>query len=447
MAIDTAMADQRGEHAEAPSGVRYRVLFLAAEASFMLYVDRYCLGELLKYQSVNDELGLDVKRLSWSMSAFFWSYALFQVPSGWLADRFGPRWLMTIYIVGWSMFAAATGLVGGFASLFVVRFGLGVMQAGAYPTSGNIISRWIPLTDRGTASSVIGLGGRLGAAAAMVSTTALVAWSWRATMMIYGTIGCAIGVAFSIAARDWPAQHPKVNQAELEMIERGRALSGSGETAPQSTSVRLMVPLLTSGSMWAMCLSQFGTNIGWVFLVTSLPTYLVRARGVSDQLGANMNAIALVVGVGGMLLGGRLTDLISRRFGLRPGRALPLAISRFVAAAACLAVPYLESPWLAIGAFCLVSFATDVGIPGTWAYMQDVGGAYVAAVLGWGNMWGNLGAAIGALAVGTLSDNQNIDWNSVLMLCAAAFVVSGIASIFIDATKPVIKATTEDAAR
>ncbi|HET6882377.1 MAG TPA: MFS transporter [Pirellulales bacterium] len=430
--------DERGERDGAPSGVRYQVMFLAAASSFVLYLDRYCLGDLLKFESVKKELRLDDDLVSYSFSAFFLSYALLQVPSGWLADRFGPRWLMTIYIVGWSMCAAATGLVGGFLSLFLVRVGLGVFQAGAYPTSGNIASRWMPLADRGTASAVIGLGGRLGAAAAMISTTELVQWSWRATMLAYGVIGCVIGVAFCLVARDRPQQHPRVNAGELALIEYGRPKGAGREEVPPS-SMYLMGRLLSSGTMWAMCLSQIGTNIGWVFLVTWLPTYLVRERGVSDALGAQMNALALFIGVFGMLLGGRLTDLASRRLGLRLGRALPLVLSRLVAAGACLAVPYLDSPWLAIGAFCLVSFATDVGVPGTWAYMQDVGGSYVAAVLGWGNMWGNLGAAVAPVLVRKLSGTgQPIDWNLALMLCAGAFVVSGIAACFIDASRPIV---------
>ena len=427
-----------------PTTVRYQVMGLAVAASFMLYVDRYCLGELLKHSSVTEELRLDTDRLSWSLSAFFWSYGLLQVPSGWLADRFGPRWLLTIYIVGWSMFAAATGLVTGFVSLFVVRLGLGVMQAGAYPTSANVSSRWIPLADRGLASAFIAFGGRFGAAAALAFTTALMqsSGSWRWIMLAYGALGCLVGVAFSIVARDWPAQHPGVNDAELAIIERGRdrTAAASNSSSQWEASLRSMGQVLRSFSMWAMCLSQFMTNVGWVFLVTWLPRYLIDERHLSSQVGANMNAITLVAGMFGTLLGGRLTDVISRRLGLRHGRALPLALSRFMAAGAYLAIPYVESPWTAVALFCVVSFATDLGLPGTWAYMQDVGGRYVAAVLGWGNMWGNFGAAIAQLLVAQLSGGgPQIDWNKALFVCAGAFAISGVASFFIDATKPVIQ--------
>ncbi|HQU46348.1 MAG TPA: MFS transporter, partial [Pirellulales bacterium] len=411
MAVETASHDAAGRPLAAPTAVRYQVMLVAVAASFMLYVDRYCLGELLKHKSVTGELGLDEKQLFWSQSAFFWSYGLMQVPSGWLADRFGPRRLLTIYIVGWSLFAAATGLVTGLESLFLVRLGLGVMQAGAYPTSANVSSRWIPLADRGMASALIAFGGRFGAAAGLVLTTALVqsSGSWRWIMLAYGLLGCLVGAVFWFIARDRPAEHPRVNDAELTIIERGRPREAPPRMSASEhlrESSRGVVQLVRSLSMWAMCVSQFMTNIGWVFLVTALPKYLVEERHFAMQGGANMNALAMVAGMFGTLLGGRLTDVISRSLGLRHGRALPLAVSRFLAAGAYLAIPYVESPWAAVALFCLVSFATDLGLPGTWAYMQDVGGRYVAAVLGWGNMWGNFGAAVAQLLVARLSEGQ-----------------------------------------
>jgi MFS family permease len=428
----------------APTCVRWQVLWIATAASFMLYVDRYFLAELLKNESVKTELGLDLDKLSWTLGAFFWSYALLQVPAGWLADRFGPRWLLTVYVVGWSVFAAGMGWATGVVSLFIVRFGLGAMQAGAYPTSGNLISRWVPLADRGTASALVSFGGRFGAASALYLTTKLLLWSgsWRWIMVLYGACGCVVGLAFALIARDWPWQHPNVNDAELTIIERGRGSDRQAMiSAPPTADLgRAFKQVVRSFSMWAMCLTQVTTNVGWVFLVIWLPSYLVQARHVEKQLGANMNAITLIAGMAGMLLGGRLTDSISRSFGVRHGRALPIAVSRFVAAGAYLAVPYLESPWTAIAAFCLVSFATDVGLPGMWAYMQDVSGRYSGAVFGWGNMWGNLGAAVAPVLVAKLcGEGENVNWNLALRLCAGAFVVSGVAAFFIDATKPVVQ--------
>lgn len=426
------------------SGVRHRVVLVGVLASLVLYLDRYCLSELLKYEPVVADLHLTKEQISWSISAFFWSYAVLQMPAGWLADRFGPRRLYFLYIVGWSLFAAATGLAESFLGLFLIRFGLGVMQAGAYPASGSLLSRWVPVAERGWASAMIGFGGRIGAAAATAFTTRMIVVSgdWRWIMLLYGGLGAAVAGAYWWIVRDWPAEHPAVNSAERALISGGRAHevkpnAAASESAGDSLAVFRF--LLTNGSMWWMCLAQVTTNFGWVFLVTLLPSYLVKGRGFSDQLGANMNAVVLVAGMAGMLLGGRITDAVSRRLGLRWGRALPIACSRFAAAAAYMAVMYLDERWTVVAAFCVVAIATDLGVPATWAFAQDVGGKYAGAVLGWGNMWGNFGSAAAPVVVQWLGqrNGRTMDWNAGLLACAAAFLISGVAAFGIDATKPV----------
>lgn len=439
-----AIEHPKSEIENGATGVRHQVVLIATLASLVLYLDRYCLSELLKYKPVVADLGLDEDQTSWSLSAFFWSYALMQVPAGWLADRFGPRRLYCFYIVGWSLFAAATGLAKGFAMLFLIRLAMGLMQAGAYPASGSLLSRWAPLAERGWASAMIGFGGRIGAAAGLAFTTRMIAVSgqWRWIMLLYGGLGAVVAAAYWWIVRDWPREHPRVNTAERGLIA-GRAVEES-ETQTNANQFREALTgfryLLTSGNMWLNCLAQFTTNFGWVFLVTWLPRYLVEARGFSGERGANMNAMVLVAGMAGMLFGGRITDAVTRRLGLRWGRALPLALSRFVAAAAFVAVPYLAPQWSVVAAFGLVAIATDLGVPATWAFAQDVGGKYVGVVLGWGNMWGNFGSAAAPVIVGWLSqrEGQTMQWSAGLWACAAAFIISGVAAFGIDATKPVV---------
>jgi MFS family permease len=156
-----------------------------------------------------------------------------------------------------------------------------------------------------------------------------------------------------------------------------------------------------------------------------------------------MTSLVLFTGMAGMLTGGFVTDRVTKALGLRWGRSLPLAVSRLVAAAAFLVAGYLRSPWPAVAAFALVAFSTDLGVPGTWAYMQDVGGRFVGAVLGWGNMWGNFGAAVGPFLPRWLSeDPTDPNWNAVFIAGAVAFLISGVASLGFDATRPVVREGT-----
>ena len=191
--------------------------------------------------------------------------------------------------------------------------------------------------------------------------------------------------------------------------------------------------------MWLMCALQFGINIGWVFLVTWLPTYLQDVKGVDPRIGGLMSTIVLFVGIVGMLCGGPLTDFAVRRLGRRRGRSLPIVVCYSVAVVAYLSCLYLESAWSFIAAASVVAFATDLSVPSLWAYMQDVGGRNTAAVFGWGNMWGNLGAATTPLLVPVVLErwDTNGDWHEAFLLFSAGFVVAAVAALGINANQTV----------
>ena len=155
-----------------------------------------------------------------------------------------------------------------------------------------------------------------------------------------------------------------------------------------------------------------------------------------------------LVGLCGGFLGGRWVDWLLPRIGLKWSRSLPPIITRFMAAGGyglCLyfaSLPSdspLNSPWAFTAAFCLIYFSVDLGQSAFWAYAQDVGGKYVGSVLGWGNMWGNLGAAFGPLLYNYLlgENPTEAEWNNLFWLGLIAFVFAGIATFGLDASKPV----------
>ena len=155
-----------------PTGVRHVIVFLLTLMSVLLYLDRFCVSFAGDY--IKEDLGLSQTQMSWLLGPFFFLfYALAQVPAGWMSDRFGARLMLSIYVVGWSLFIAQMGLVAGFVLLLVARLMCGITQAGAYPTSGGVISHWIPLSKRATASAWVGLGGRMGGAMAPILTAFL----------------------------------------------------------------------------------------------------------------------------------------------------------------------------------------------------------------------------------------------------------------------------------
>lgn len=417
--------------------VRYTVIGATTLAAVVLYLDRICIAEIAKLDEFKNGLGLTETQTGAILSAFFFSYALAQVPAGWLSDRFGARQTLPLYICIWSVCTILTGLATGFVMLIIARLLFGVSQAGCYPTAGSLVKRWIPLSNRGTASAVVSFGGRFGGAIAPLLTAWLLKdyLGWRAVLIIYGLVGFGVACYFWFVFRETPRLHPQCNEEERRLIsaeDTEAAESGPPPFPP-------LLPLVRSFSMWWMCALQFGVNIGWVFLVTWLPTYLKDVRNVDAGIGGLMSTIVLFAGIVGMLLGGPLTDFSVRRIGRRWGRSLPMVGCYVVAVSAYLSCLYLESAWAFVAAASIVAFATDLSVPGIWAYMQDVGGKNTAAVFGWGNMWGNLGAATTPLLVPIVLEqwDANGDWHEAFMLFSAGYLLASVGALCINADKKV----------
>jgi len=267
---------------------------------------------------------------------------------------------------------------------------------------------------------------------------------WRPAMYLYGGAGLLVAALFWLSFRNRPEEHPWCNRAEQELIVEGRPASAAGSSGRAGK-----IPFrrfLGSFSLWCSSASQFFTNLGWLFLVQLVPRYLMEVHQVPILERGWMATAVLAVGIVGMLAGGTLTDRLVRRYGLRWGRSLPMALSRFTAAAGFLLCLWFAStsdmnrPWLFTAAFALVAFSTDLGNPATWAFMQDVGGRHVGSVLGWGNMWGNFGAFAAPLFYFEIMGEHPTEaqWSYAFAFCAVAFVVSGLAALPIDATRPIV---------
>jgi MFS family permease len=420
------------------TNVRHAIVAATTMAAFLMYVDRACLAWIIDSESFRSQIELSKDQANGLKSAFFWAYAAFQVPSGWLAERFGKRLLMSVLILIWSAFTAMTSFSDGFFMLVVARVGCGVAEAGAYPIASSLLSRWAHLNWRGVASSVVSLGGRLGFVLAPLLTIAIITQSgtWRAAGWIYGGAGILFAIVFWVVFRETPEQHPWTNAAEREYL----AQNVKSASKPRPVGFPLKA-VLTDVSLWLMCAVQFLTNYGWAFVINSMSQYLKEVRGLDDTMNGTISTLTLFIGFFGLLIGGLLTDLSMRKFGVRLGRLIPMSSTRFLAAALMLLCIRAENPWMIALCLGLMTFATDAGLPAMWAWAQDVGGRQVAPIMGWANMWGNFGAALQPIVNGWIvaTFDKNKDWQESLIACAIAFALSGVLSLGINAAKPVVR--------
>jgi sugar phosphate permease len=428
--------------------VRLLIVGLVAAMSVLLYLDRFAISPAT--DTMLSELKLTKGQFGEAVGAFFLAYALMQIPSGWLSDTFGARWMLALFVVCWSLATMGLGLAQGLAAIWTMRLILGVAQAGAYPAAAGLLKRWVPYSGRGVANSTVAMGGRCGLLLALLLTVPLMllvsrvlGWAtdqWRIVFVGYGLLGLIWAGLFVWLYRDSPREHPLVNQAEAELIA-----AGSASDAKRDRRSFPWLQMLVSKEVWLMCVINFCVNIGWILLATWLPQYLIEQHGayLKSAIGneavvaATITAIVQLAAMAGGMSGGRATDVFVRAYGRSWGRRLPGVCAGIIVCGLYLLVPQLPGVWWFVAVMIMIAFTIDFGLGATWASYQDIGGRHVASVLGVGNMCGNLGAAYFGRLIGYLADKDQ--WHYVFWMSAGAMAIVSCCWLLFDASKPIVR--------
>lgn len=393
--------------AERPTRVRYGVLAFCCTLAMITYLDRVCIGVSAPYLVA--ALGLSaVSDLRWANSAFNLAYAVFEVPTGWLGDVFGPKKTLIRIVVWWSLFTALTGLIGlqfwglglGLAALGIIRFMFGVGEAGAFPNITRALHNWFPFQERGMAQGLIFMGARLLGGLTPLIWLELVekqGLPWRSAFWIFGGVGLAWCVVFAWWFRDHPAEKPHVNEAERDLITGGRTDTEAGHARVP------WLRLLSSVNLWLLCLMYFCTAYGWYFNINYLPSYLQDCWKMekNDRLAGLFMGGPFLLGAVGSLLGGFLTDGIIRMTGNRKwGRRLVGMMGQMLCATCFIACVLATNVYVFALAISLAAFFNDLTLAPCWATCQDIGKRYSAIVAGCMNTIGNLGGAAAVWSTG-----------------------------------------------
>ncbi|MBV9811647.1 MAG: MFS transporter, partial [Acetobacteraceae bacterium] len=257
---------------------------------------------------ISKEFGFDKITMGAIFSAFVWAYALFQVPGGWLGDRFGPRRMLTLIVGYWSVMTAATAAATGAISFMVVRFLFGIGEAGAFPVATRAMQLWYPRSERGFVQGITHSASRLGAAIAPpIVVTIVTAFGWREVFYICGAVGIVWALWWYFSYRDLPEEHRLVNPAELAHI---RGIDETGKINAPKIEKSAEVPwrtLVRSPNLWAiMCAYFCYVYCLWIFL-SWLPSYLVDYRGFTLFKVGFLASLPLLAGVVGDTVGGLAT--------------------------------------------------------------------------------------------------------------------------------------------
>lgn len=413
--------------AAAPTRARYWVVGFAVSLAIIQYIDRICIAQAAPLMAA--DLHLDAEQMGWVFAAFTLAYALFEIPTGYLGDRIGPRRILLRIVLWWSFFTAATGWMRHLWSLLVVRFLFGAGEAGCFPNLTKAFNRWLPTSERSRAQGIMWMSARIGGAfTPLLVAGTLMFVSWRAAFFLFGLLGVVWAVIFFWWYRDDPRTHPAVNAAEAARLPP--------EDAPD---VRFKIPwrtLFTSRTVWCLCGQYFACSYCFYFFITWFPTYLLQQHGFDMKQSALLAGTPLLVGAFGSLFVGWFSPQLGQWLG-NVGHA-----RRYIGAAASagavlllVAAAQLTQPYLAVTAIALVAFCNDAQMPGAWTACMDVGGKAVATLSGTMNMMGNFGGFLSSLASGYLVQWTG-NWSLVFYMAAVMYSGGLICWLVMDPVTP-----------
>lgn len=428
--------------------IRYRVMAFLLVLSFITYFDRVCIVRV--QQNIQKELTISDDQMGYILGAFWLAYSLFEIPGGWLGDRYGARLTLTRVVFFWSLFTVFTGLSFGFLSLLLIRFMFGMGEAGAFPNMARVQSMWLPASARGRAGGLLWLAARWGGAFSPFLFAALIRYidspavravlpglegvaGWRIGFWVAGVVGFVWCVWFYLWFKDNPADKKTVNAAELALI-RGDA-SAADDHGHRLPLMELMRLLFRNRSLLALAGFYLFGSFGWSFFVSWMPRYLNDVHHFSFDSSESIWKQPLLYGGVSCLLGGTLSDWLVRRSGRRwLGRAVFPLGGLSVAAISIFCVRFVDNPDDAVMLMCIAGAAFDFGQGATWASIVDIGGSYAGSATGFINMLGNMGNAVQP-AIGAWIFNH-LGWNVLFAVYASAFLMSASMWFWINPAQP-----------
>jgi len=432
----------RADLATIPTGVRWLVLAGMTGSVVVAYLTRAALapaGSLIK-----SELDLSDTELGAVLGVWAAGYVGFQLPGGWLGDRWGRRALLPVYALVWSLCTLATAGAASFAGMWWSRLVFGMAQAGLIPCLTRACMDWFPQDRRGSASAAITAGMSVGAVAASgLSAFMLPLLGWRLTLQLFALAGVAWAVWFWITFRDRPERHPWVNAAEVALIRKPAARRGPETSdvvepaAPlgQAKAVRWVDDLGVYRSRAFVMLNAQAVcrAFCYAFLISWFPSYLERAHGLRLANASVMTMLPLAGVAAGAMLGGAVIDRVLRRTGSRwLSRSLVASMALVLAGLGPLLAIIAVHPAAALAALGLGAAVSGLAAPATWAATMDVGGKSATSVMAVINMSGNLGAFVCPIAVGAILDAYPERWGLVLFMFAMVSITGGICWLLVN---------------
>jgi sugar phosphate permease len=434
-----------------PSRTRHHVTWWLAVAAVLAYL---CRNSLVVAESqLRADLGLSESQMGFILGpAFFWTYALAQIPTAWLGERFGTRKCLPIFSAAWSVASAMIALATGFGWVLASRLASGVAQAGLFPSSVRSLAIWKPQSERASASGILGAAMSVGGAIGAGLTGWMLGFLPATTIFaIFAIPGLIWSVGFWFWFRDQPADHPAVNRAELCLITGQQDRPGDAPQPQQELPLQtasgstMWLEMFTSPAAWLIFGQQFFRAAGYAFFTSWFATYLMETRGVSTAQSGLFTAMPLVATVLGSMVGGYASDAIFRTTGsIALARKGVAGGSLSLCAILVFSAFFVSDPTIAVLVISTGAFVAALAAPCGYTVTMDMGENHVASVFSTMNMLGNFGAGLTPWLVPQFKNwieasptllqySGGNAWNSILLLFAVMYVGGAVCWFLISA--------------
>jgi MFS family permease len=378
---------------------RYQVLTVLSILSMITFLDRIALSSASS--SIMSELNISTVQWGWILGMFTIAYAAFEIPTGWLGDKFGGKKILIRVVLWWSLFTILTGFANGFMILLLVRFLFGMGEAGAYPNTSIVLAKYFPVLERGRAQATIWGASRLGAALTpFIVLPIQQKYSWNMSFYILGVVGIVWTLFWIFWHKEDPKDCKDMSKKELKFIIDNRDLPIQGE-APKTS----YWSGFKSKNLWYLLAMYFCYAIGAYFFQSWFHTYLEKGRLIPKNELIWASSVPYLLAAIGCFTGGWISDKACLRWGKKWGRRIVPMVGLFVAGICIISASLVSDNLLAIIYLGVGMAFMDVTAPVAWAVAMDMGGTKSGAISGTMNTAGLTGAYISTVFFGYLASS------------------------------------------
>jgi sugar phosphate permease len=395
-------------------------------ANVISYIDRANLA--IAAPSIRADLGIDATEMGLVLSAFFWTYAVTQLPAGWFIDKVGVRLSLAMAVTFWSLFTMATGLARGLSQFIGARLALGVGEAAALPSFGKVAFNWFPRTERGIASSIFDSGSRVGSALSLPLVTALIGLvGWRGSFVVTGLIGIVWVIIWWFIYRD-PERYRAIAPEAVDALLAQRG----APTAPKTAKISWL-DLFRYRSVWGIMIGLFCLNFAIYFFITWFPSYLLQARGFSLQSLGTLGMLPALLAIPSGWLGGYVSDRLIRGGWSATRARKTLLVGGMLTSSVIGLSAMVESTSACLGLFALAYAGLAVAGTQCWAVVSEIAPtpAHVASIGGIQNFAGNLAGIMISTFTGVMLTITKGSFLIPLGVAGGLCVVGALSYLFI----------------